>query len=102
VFMWFAVTDHIRFLRWRPLVYLGEISYPLYLVHQRIGVNLMEALYRHGIPAAIAIAGATAAVGVLAVVIHVTVETPGRRYLRKLLAGTPVRRAQAVSAETVT
>ena len=102
IFMWLAVNDYFRFLRWRPLVFLGEMSYPLYLVHQRIGVSLMEAFYRHGIPALAAVGTATLLVGGLAAVIHFTVETPGRRYLRKVLSGKPVRRLPAVQAETAT
>jgi peptidoglycan/LPS O-acetylase OafA/YrhL len=98
-FMWLAVNDHFRFLRWRPLVFLGELSYPLYLVHQRIGVTLMEAFYRHGIHALIGATVATMAVGVLAYVIHISVEIPGRRYLRGLLAGAPVRRLPAAQVE---
>jgi peptidoglycan/LPS O-acetylase OafA/YrhL len=102
VFMWFAVNDRIHFLRWRPLVFLGEMSYPLYLVHQRIGVSLMEAFYRHGIPVVASLAAATLAVGILAVVIHFAVEKPGRRYMRNLLGAGSVRRVPAVQAETVT
>jgi peptidoglycan/LPS O-acetylase OafA/YrhL len=102
VFMWLAVNGHVRFLRWRPLVFVGEMSYPLYLVHQRIGVALVEAFYRHGIPAVAAVGAGTLAVGALAVVIHFTVEKPGRRYLRRVLAGTPVQRLHAVQAETAT
>jgi peptidoglycan/LPS O-acetylase OafA/YrhL len=102
VFMWFAVNGHFRFLRWRTLVFLGEMSYPLYLVHQRIGVSLMEAFYRHGIPAILAVAAATLAVGILAVAIHFGVETPGRRYLRRILAApTDRRRTPMPQAETV-
>jgi len=99
VFMWFAVNGHVRFLRWRPLVFLGEMSYPLYLVHQRIGVAVMEAFYRHGVPAVGAVAIATLAVWLLAVAIHFAVEKPGRRYLRKLLSGPPAPRMAAVQVE---
>jgi peptidoglycan/LPS O-acetylase OafA/YrhL len=102
VFMWLAVNGHVRFLRWRPLVFLGEISYPLYLVHQRIGVSLVDAFYRHDIPAAAAVGAATLAVGVLAVGIHFLVETPGRRYLRKLLTGSSVRHVPAARIEATT
>jgi peptidoglycan/LPS O-acetylase OafA/YrhL len=99
IFMWFAVNDYFRVLRWRPLVFLGEMSYPLYLVHQRIGVSLMEAFYRHGTPAVAAVGIATLAVGALATVIHFAVEKPGRRYLRKVLGGAPVRRVAAVNTQ---
>lgn len=99
IFMWFAVNGHIGFLRWSPLVFLGEMSYPLYLVHQRIGVSVMEYFYRHGVPAAFAVAIATAGVGALAVVIHFAVENPGRRYLRKVLSGPPVRQLAVARAE---
>jgi peptidoglycan/LPS O-acetylase OafA/YrhL len=100
-FMWFAVNGHMGFLRWRPLVFLGEMSYPLYLVHQRIGISLTEAFYRHSIPAVGAIAIATLAVGGLAAVIHFTVETPGRRYLRRVLSRPAVRRVAVAQAEPV-
>lgn len=100
VFMWLAVNGHVGFLRWRPLVFLGEMSYPLYLVHQRIGVAVMEAIYRRGFPAIGSVAVATLAVGVVAAVIHFTVETPGRRYLRRLLSGSSVRLLPVAQAET--
>lgn len=32
-----VITRNIPVLRWRPLLWLGAISYPLYLVHQNMG-----------------------------------------------------------------
>lgn len=37
------------FLRFRPLVFIGEISYALYLIHQNIGHTIQLTLIREGI-----------------------------------------------------
>jgi peptidoglycan/LPS O-acetylase OafA/YrhL len=88
--MWLAVNGHARVLRWQPLVLLGGISYPLYLVHQRIGAYLMGSLHGHGAPGWVAIVGATIGVTGLAVAIHVWIETPSRRIVRQLVLGNPL------------
>ena len=36
-FVWFAISRHGKWLAWRPFVFLGRISYPLYLVHVVLG-----------------------------------------------------------------
>lgn len=40
-----AVTHHLDWLDKRPLVFLGTISYSLYLVHQNIGYVILRAEY---------------------------------------------------------
>jgi peptidoglycan/LPS O-acetylase OafA/YrhL len=41
-----AIRGRLAFMTWKPLVYLGTISYALYLVHQNIGYVLIRALER--------------------------------------------------------
>lgn len=38
------VYDRLRTFNWQPLLFLGYISYPLYLIHQNIGFVLMRAM----------------------------------------------------------
>jgi peptidoglycan/LPS O-acetylase OafA/YrhL len=97
IVMWLAVNGHARMLRAKPLLFLGGISYPLYLLHHRIGVDLMEAFHRHGFPGWAAIALAILAAMGLATLIHVSVETPARPILRKILTGTATRPRHAPS-----
>ena len=60
----------------RPLVFLGKISYPLYLAHQYVGYVVMRALYARGAPPSLAIGSACAVAFTIAVALHVLVERP--------------------------
>jgi peptidoglycan/LPS O-acetylase OafA/YrhL len=42
--LYLATTGRLPFLNWRPLLWLGFISYPLYLVHQNMGYILLRKL----------------------------------------------------------
>lgn len=70
------VAGHLRFLAVRPLLWLGSISYTLYLVHHNIGFVILLHADDIGLPpvAALLIAIMTA-VG-LAVLLHHWVEQP--------------------------
>ena len=73
-----------RRLAWiavRPLVFLGAISYSLYLVHQNIGYAILRAL--EGIPHPLAVAVACAVVISLSAVLTFTVEKPALRFCRE-------------------
>ncbi len=67
----------------RPLIFLGKISYPLYLAHQYIGYVVMRALYARGAHPAVAIAAAAAAGIGIATVLHLGVEAPCLQILRR-------------------
>ncbi|MCJ8323109.1 MAG: acyltransferase [Rhizobiales bacterium] len=41
---WLFTTDNLRWLAIRPLVYLGNLSYALYLIHQNIGYVIINNL----------------------------------------------------------
>lgn len=69
-------------LSWSPLVWIGTISYSLYLLHQNIGYVLLRALYAAGATPGMAIPATVGAVLALAALSHRLVEVPGRRIIR--------------------
>ena len=95
VFMAF-VRGWLRPLRAGPFVFLGTISYSLYLLHQAIGLALIHRMEAAGVPSPAAVAAAVAACVALATAVALGVERPamqairtawGRRHRRPLLAG---------------
>ena len=65
-----------------PLVYLGTISYSLYLLHQYIGYVILRALYARAYAPGVAIAITFAAVVLLAACLNTLIEIPARRAIR--------------------
>lgn len=84
--VWFAVRGRLQLLRLAPLVWLGDISYPLYLLHQRIGADVLGQLHFLGVPGPATTALAILLVVVLAAVVHILVEVPGRNWVRSIRA----------------
>jgi len=88
---WLVSQRRARLLDTRVLVFLGAISYPLYLLHQNIGYVVIHGLRAHSVPygwamlaaIAVSLAGATA--------LHYAVEAPVRerfqRWSRRHRAG---------------
>jgi peptidoglycan/LPS O-acetylase OafA/YrhL len=81
--LWGAARRQWRWLEWRPLLWLGALSYPLYLLHEYIGWALMLALQRLGWAAPVGVAAALALSLLLAQGLHAGVELPGMRRLRQ-------------------
>lgn len=71
----------VGLLRWRPLLFLGAISYPLYLTHQFIGYALIHALTPH-VGRTSSMLLATGLVIVVSFAIHKLVEERASRALR--------------------
>ncbi|MFK5597902.1 acyltransferase family protein [Methylobacterium sp. HMF5984] len=78
-----AATGRLPWLGCAPLVFLGAISYPLYLVHQILGYAIIRALEAGGWSSGSAILAAVLASVGLATVIRYAVETPGQRAIRR-------------------
>jgi peptidoglycan/LPS O-acetylase OafA/YrhL len=87
-------ADRLAFIAVRPLVFLGTISYSLYLVHQNLGYAILT---HSGLPH---LAGAAVAILVaisLATALTLLVERPCQLAIRRLYS-----RPSAVSAGAVT
>ncbi|MET0494532.1 MAG: acyltransferase [Actinoplanes sp.] len=90
-------------LGWRWLTTAGALTYPFYLVHQRVGYSLIRtAHHRTGLPAPVLIAGAVVLLLGVAWAVHRLVERPLAPLLRRRILGrrkNSPRRAVAVGAE---
>lgn len=70
-------------IRWGWLAYIGRISYSLYLIHQNLGVTLINLLKGWGLPDVAAV-GVTCALAILAAHLMFTyVEQPGQKLFLK-------------------
>lgn len=78
-----AVAGWLNILATRPLLWLGSMSYALYLVHQNIGYGIISWSYQQGFPGWSGIALALATAMGLAAVLHYAVEKPALSRFRK-------------------
>jgi len=74
----------LTWLRQRPLLLLGSIAYPLYLLHQNIGYVCIRWLEGLGVDASLAVVVAAVAMLALAYLVTVACEQPVVRWLRKI------------------
>jgi peptidoglycan/LPS O-acetylase OafA/YrhL len=81
VFALFA-TRRLTWLTFGPLVWLGSISYMLYLVHQNIGYAVIDTALRHGAPPLLAVVVAIAVTLSLAATISRWIERPAMAWIR--------------------
>lgn len=77
-----AVFGYIAPLRSRPMVFLGTVSYSLYLVHQYAGYVLINKLEAAGVNVNIAIVATICAALVVAAILSKTIEQPTMRFIR--------------------
>ena len=84
--VWSAVSGHLKILEFAPLQVLGQISYPVYLVHQAAGFAIIRALESKGISANLSVAITAGSVLAVAWMVSHFVEWPAHRRLRRLIA----------------
>ncbi len=77
-----ATRSWLRWLEVRPLLFLGTISYSLYLIHQNIGYVVFRACYARGFNNYLGIAMAAAVAISLATVMTFVIERPAMRAIR--------------------
>lgn len=81
--LWKVGRGGLPLLRLPLLVFLGTISYPLYLVHQKVGHAALFALAQHGWHPLARIAAATGLAIALATAMTFLVERPAMRAIRR-------------------
>jgi peptidoglycan/LPS O-acetylase OafA/YrhL len=75
------IARKVNWLAVRPLLFLGTISYSLYLIHQNFGVILIARLTRMGAPDMLAAAAAALTCIAIASLLTRWVEVPAKRAL---------------------
>jgi peptidoglycan/LPS O-acetylase OafA/YrhL len=81
----------------RPIYWLADISYPLYVVHAVLGYTILVHALQSGVPAWAALAIALTVILTLAAFVHLSVELPSQSY-GKILAE-KLRLARDLSAQ---
>jgi peptidoglycan/LPS O-acetylase OafA/YrhL len=92
--VWFAANKHGKWLVWRPMVFLGQISYPLYLVHGVLGFTIIRFGVEYGWSTINGVIAAGIVSVIVAILMHYLVEAPGTR-LSRTMFGKPL--APAIS-----
>jgi peptidoglycan/LPS O-acetylase OafA/YrhL len=77
-----AVSGRAQTVCVRPLIWLGTISYSLYLTHQMIGFAIIRGFASYNIPSVVGILIAISVMLGIACAITYLVEQPGMRYIR--------------------
>ncbi|MEX0604702.1 MAG: acyltransferase [Marinobacter sp.] len=77
-----AVWGHLNWLATRPLLWLGTMSYALYLVHQNIGYGIIGWSYSVGLPGWTGVCIALASALALSAAIHYLIEKPALNWFR--------------------
>lgn len=80
--VWLAAVGRLTLLRHGPFVWLGTISYPLYLLHENIGWSMLLQLGRRGLSTNLAILVTLTAILLLAAAVTHWVEQPAMRWIR--------------------
>jgi peptidoglycan/LPS O-acetylase OafA/YrhL len=78
------ILNKLSFLKIKPLVFLGSISYSLYLVHQNIGYVIINKSYEYNLSAFVAISSATLVSFFIAILLTFYIERPILKFLRKV------------------
>ncbi|MCB1908470.1 MAG: acyltransferase [Rhodocyclaceae bacterium] len=81
-FLVLAITRQMSFLRHPALLFLGAISYPLYLLHNNVGSAIIFALNDAELPMAEALLAALSVSLVFAAALHRFVELPAMKKIR--------------------
>jgi peptidoglycan/LPS O-acetylase OafA/YrhL len=80
--VYLASRSRLALLELPVLTFLGDISYPLYLIHQVVGTQLMSEAHLHGIPPWLTLPAVVLILVAAAYLIHRLVEIPARAVLR--------------------
>lgn len=79
-----ATSGRLKVLTFKPLVYLGGISYSLYLTHQNIGYVIINKTYEYALPPIVGVSFALISTLALASLLTKYIEKPALRGIRKI------------------
>ena len=79
---WLATQREVAILRIRVLLFLGFVSYPLYMLHQNIGFVIIRQGYAYGLAPSVSLFITATIVMLLAVAVSYTIEHPANQSLR--------------------
>lgn len=96
--VWLGTTAVGRWIAVPPLVFLGRISYPLYLVHVVLGFEVIRFGVEHGWSTAEGVVAAAAVSLLVATILHYLVEQPGQRWGHKARRAPAALGAQALTS----
>jgi peptidoglycan/LPS O-acetylase OafA/YrhL len=77
-----ASGGHLRFLVSKPTLWLGSISYSLYLIHRNLGYDVLDWMHARQIPVAVAVPITMVGVMLLATALTHGVEKPALAWIR--------------------
>lgn len=80
--VWLAAAGRLALLRYGPFVWLGSISYPLYLLHENIGWSIQLQLGALGLSTTTTALVALVVILLLAAAVTRWVEQPAMRWIR--------------------
>lgn len=78
-----AISGKLSVLAKRPFIFLGTISYSLYLIHQNIGYSIIRAAYAFDLPPLVGVVVAIICSIALAAAINKWVEVPVMAWIRE-------------------
>ena len=84
--VWIGTMERSPLSRIPPLLFLGDISYPLYLGHQNLGYLVIMKLTRAGLGSHLSVLITIALAILLATAVHYLIEKPGQKAVRWLFA----------------
>ncbi|RBW47182.1 hypothetical protein DS885_04565 [Psychromonas sp. B3M02] len=82
IVFYLALSGRMRFLQFKPFVFMGSISYSLYLIHQNIGYVIINKFYAMQFNPLIGILVSVILCIVLATIISKFIEKPSLKYIR--------------------
>jgi peptidoglycan/LPS O-acetylase OafA/YrhL len=80
--VWLALSGRLAFLVSKVMLWLGAISYALYLCHRNLGYHLLDWLHAHQVDGVTAVAVTIACALAIATIITYGIERPALRTIR--------------------
>jgi peptidoglycan/LPS O-acetylase OafA/YrhL len=81
--LYLAIQGYLSFINLKPLIFLGTVSYTIYLIHQNIGYVIIRQFYQYNINPNFSIIFAICVSITLATLITFWVEQPANEWIRK-------------------